>query len=62
MKKRLVIKLISALLVLVTLTVSLPITVFADAAETRQPRVLYKSIKFAQANTKEQAKSLIRVR
>ena len=56
MKKSLFIKLISALLALATLMASLPMSVFADAAE---PELYMKSIKLAQANTKEQAKSLL---
>ena len=56
MKKSLFIKLISVLLALATLMASLPMSVFADAAE---PELYMKSIKLAQANTKEQAKSLL---
>ena len=60
MKKSFSIKAIVIFLVIATLMVSLPMTVFADAIQGEEEAEIYmKSIKVAQANTKEQAKSLL---
>ena len=60
MKNTFLFKFISILLVIATLMVSLPLNVFAETVQgTAEKEVYIKSIKVAQANTKEQAKSLL---
>ena len=60
MKNTFLFKFISIVLVIATLMVSLPLNVFAETVQgTAEKEVYIKSIKVAQANTKEQAKSLL---
>lgn len=60
MKTTFSVKIISVFLVIATLMVSLPLAIFAENAQgTAGKEVYIKSIKVAQANTKEQAKSLL---
>ena len=60
MKTKLYGKIISLILVIATLFTTLPFTVFADAAEIEKNKGTYvKSIKLAQADSKEEAKSIL---
>ena len=60
MKAKLYGKILSLILVIATLFTTLPFTVFADAAEIEKNKGTYvKSIKLAQADSKEEAKSIL---
>ena len=60
MKNKLFLKLISLVLVIITLATALPLNVIAEALEGEEKVELYiKSVKLAQAKTKEEAKSIL---
>ena len=60
MKSKLYGKIISLILVIATLVTTLPLTVFAETVEVEKNKDLYvKSIKLAQAKTKNEAKAIL---